>query len=190
MFEKASGPPSTVIASVAIHAVALGAVYSSVNAADEAEKKVKEEQLVMLEIKPEPPAPPPEPVEPPPPPEPEPEPKPVPKAPRPVVTPPPEKPAPKPQVAKGTQTLTPPMKPPIGIPVEDRNARAVNLDDFSGKGKEGGAAEGSTTGIAMATTEKVEGGAACSPRGKGGQLQLRLRRWHRGHSGRPFGFGA
>jgi outer membrane biosynthesis protein TonB len=136
VFEKASGPPSTVIASVAIHAVALGAVYSSVNAADEAEKKVKEEQLVMLEIKPEPPAPPPEPVEPPPPPEPEPEPKPVPKAPRPVVTPPPEKPAPKPQVAKGTQTLTPPMKPPIGIPVEDRNAPGQSTwTTFPGRAK-------------------------------------------------------
>jgi len=157
---KSVWTPSTIMVSVAIHAAVLGGVYSSVNAADEAEKKVKEEQLVMLEIKPEPPAPPPEPVEPPPPPppepEPEPEPKPVPKAPRPVVTPPTPKPAPKPQVAKGTQTVRPPVKPPIGIPAEDRNARAVNLDDFSGKGREGGVAQGTTTGTAMAITEKVK----------------------------------
>jgi protein TonB len=164
---KSVWTPSTIMVSVAIHAAVLGGVYSSVNAADEAEKKVKEEQLVMLEIKPEPPAPPPEPVEPPPPPppepEPEPEPKPVPKAPRPVVTPPTPKPAPKPQVAKGTQTVRPPVKPPIGIPAEDRNARAVNLDDFSGKGREGGVAQGTTTGTAMAITEKVKAAPPAPP---------------------------
>ncbi|MBA2571974.1 MAG: TonB family protein [Gemmatimonadetes bacterium] len=164
---KSVWTPSTIMVSVAIHAAVLGGVYSSVNAADDAEKKVKEEQLVMLEIKPEPPAPPPEPVEPPPPPppepEPEPEPKPVPKAPRPVVTPPTPKPAPKPQVAKGTQTVRPPVKPPIGIPAEDRNARAVNLDDFSGKGREGGVAQGTTTGTAMAITEKVKAAPPAPP---------------------------
>lgn len=160
---KSFWSPTTVLVSVLIHAGVFAGVYQGVKTAEAAEKNVREEQLVLLEIKePEPAKPPPEPPEPPPPPppEPEPEPKPKPEVPRPVVSP---KPAPKPQVAKGTQTLKPPAKPPIGIPVEDRNARAVNLDDFSGKGKEGGVAEGSKLGIAMATTEKVKAAPPAPP---------------------------
>lgn len=128
--------PTTIFVSVAVHALVLGGAYAGMTAAPE-EVKEKVEDLVLLDIKePEPPKAP-EPPPPPPPP------------------PPPEAAAP-PPVVKGTQTLVPPKEPPKGVQEEDKSAKAVNLEDFSGRGKEGGVAAGVPEGIAKPQVEKVD----------------------------------
>ena len=136
--KKGFWTPQTIIISILIHAAVLGGAYASVEGADAAEDKGPEEDLVMLDVKEPPPPEPPKPEPPPPPP------------------PPPAAEAPPPPVVKGTQTLVPPMEPPKDIPKEDPNAKAVNLDDFSGKGPEGGVASGVDKGVAKATVEKVD----------------------------------
>ncbi len=128
--------PTTIFVSVGVHALLLGGAYAGMTAAPEAVKK-KVEDLVLLDIKePEPPKAP-EPPPPPPPP------------------PPPQAAAP-PPVIKGTQTLMPPKEPPKGVQEEDKNAQAVNKDDFSGKGPEGGVAAGVPEGVAKPQVEKVD----------------------------------
>jgi periplasmic protein TonB len=79
-------------------------------------------------------------------PEPEPEPEPPP--------PPPEPSAP-PPVAKGFQTLVPPTEPPPTIAAPNPNDQAVNVEDFSGVGKEGGVAKGVDGGVQQSTVERT-----------------------------------
>jgi len=133
---KSFWTPQTILISVLIHAGVLGGAYASVQGAKAAEDKGPDEELVMLDVKEPPPPPAPEPPPPPP--------------------PPPTPEAPPPPVVKGTQTLVPPVEPPKGVPEEDPNAKAVNLEDFSGKGAEGGVAKGVEEGVAKPTVEKVD----------------------------------
>lgn len=135
--KKGFWSPQTIMVSVVAHAAVFGIAYAGVKNTKAQEEKKNDELITMLEVKPEPPPPAPEPPPPPPPP------------------PPDEPKAPPPQV-KGTQTLIPPVEPPKGVPEEDKNAKAVNLEDFTGQGKEGGIATGTETGVQKATVEKVD----------------------------------
>jgi protein TonB len=128
--------PTTFIVSVLAHVGLLwGAVYAAENT--EVGRKMKEEVVAYMEIEPEK-APEPEvkPEEPPPPP------------PEPEEAPPP--------VAKGFQDLVPPVEPPKEIPDVDLNAKAVDVNDFSGVGTAGGTSEGVSGGIAQNMANKEE----------------------------------
>lgn len=112
--------PKTISLSAALHALLIaGAVYASVQAPREAEKKV--EEVTFMEIEDKPPEPP-RPAEPPPPP------------PQASVEPPP--------APKGFQELIPPDIPPPNIPEPDFSEPVVNPEDFSGVGVAGGRADG------------------------------------------------
>jgi len=69
--------------------------------------------------------------------------------------PPPETPDAPPPVAKGFQELVPPQEPPKEIPKVDPNQAAVNVNDFSGLGKSGGAANGSENGQQQSTEQRT-----------------------------------
>ena len=128
--------PQNMVISLVLHGVLiLGLVTAGVSA--ENRRQRSEELVDFMEIEeektkePEPEKP----KEPePPPPEPEPE------------TPPP--------VVKGTQMLVPPEEPPPTIAPPSANEQAVNPEDFSGQGAEGGVAKGVEGGVAQSTVER------------------------------------
>jgi protein TonB len=68
--------------------------------------------------------------------------------------PPPEPEKAAPPVVKGFQELQPPMEPPKDIPAVDPNQQAVKVEDFSGEGKAGGAADGVEKGVAQPTDQR------------------------------------
>lgn len=128
--------PQNMVISLVLHAVLiLGLVTAGVSA--ENRRQRSEELVDFMEIEEEKPKEP-EPEKPkepePPPPEPEPE------------TPPP--------VVKGTQMLVPPEEPPPTIAPPSANEQAVNPEDFSGQGAEGGVAKGVEGGVAQSTVER------------------------------------
>lgn len=128
--------PQNMVISLVLHVVLVGGLLAAGVSAEQ--RRQKNEELVdFVEIEeektkePEPEKP----KEPePPPPEPEPE------------TPPP--------VVKGTQTLVPPEEPPPTIAPPSANEQAVNPEDFSGQGPEGGVAKGVEGGVAQSTVER------------------------------------
>jgi TonB family protein len=71
--------------------------------------------------------------------------------------PPPPEPEPDapPPVVKGFQTLTPPEEPPAAIAPPPPNQTAVNAEDFSAQGQEGGVAKGVDDGVAQSTVERT-----------------------------------
>ncbi|HEX2208387.1 MAG TPA: TonB family protein [Longimicrobium sp.] len=128
--------PTNLIISGILHVVLIGGLVAA--AQDEERRGKRGEELVdfveLEEEKPKEPEPE-KPKEPePPPPEPEPE------------TPPP--------VAKGTQVLMPPEEPPPTIAPPSANEQAVNPEDFSGQGVEGGVAKGVEGGVAQSTVQR------------------------------------
>jgi TonB family protein len=131
-------PTNMIIAGV-LHIVLVGGLVAA--AKGEAARQKRNEELVdfveIEEEKPKEPEPekPKEPEPPPPPPEPEPE------------APPP--------VAKGFQSIVPPDEPPPAIAPPPTNEVAVNPEDFSGQGTEGGVAKGVEQGVAQSTVERV-----------------------------------
>ncbi|HYW05835.1 MAG TPA: TonB family protein [Longimicrobium sp.] len=135
---KSFWTPTTVIASVGFH-VLLGAGAYAANAGYDPDAKKADELVDYVEIeeekKPE---------------EPKPE-EPKPEEPEP---PKPEPDQPAPPVVKGFQEIQPPQEPPAVIPDVNPNQQAVKAEDFSGQGKAGGAAEGTSTGVAQSTVER------------------------------------
>lgn len=130
--------PKNMIISGVLHLVLVGGLVAAGVEAEQ--RRHKSEELVdfveIEEEKPEEPEPekPKEPEPPPPPPEPEPE-----------AAPP---------VVKGTQMLVPPEEPPPTIAPPAANEQAVNPEDFSGQGPEGGVAKGIEGGVAQSTVER------------------------------------
>lgn len=128
--------PTNLVISGILHVVLVGGLVAAGVQAEH--RRDKSEELVdfveIEEEKPEEPEPE-KPKEPePPPPEPEPE------------TPPP--------VVKGTQMLVPPEEPPPTIAPPAANEQAVNPEDFTGQGQEGGVAKGVEGGVAQSTVER------------------------------------
>lgn len=128
--------PTNLVISGILHVVLVGGLVAAGVQAEHRRDK-REELVDFVEIeeeKPEEPEPE-KPKEPePPPPEPEPE------------TPPP--------VVKGTQMLVPPEEPPPTIAPPAANEQAVNPEDFTGQGTEGGVAKGVEGGVAQSTVER------------------------------------
>jgi periplasmic protein TonB len=127
--------PQNMVISLVLHGVLiLGLVTAGVSAEN---RRQRNEELVdfvdIEEEKPKEPEPE-KPKEPEPPPEPEPE------------TPPP--------VVKGTQMLVPPEEPPPTIAPPSATEQAVNAEDFSGEGPEGGVAKGVEGGVAQSTVQR------------------------------------
>ena len=128
--------PKNMVISGILHVVLVGGLLAAGVTAEQ--RRQRSEELVdFVEIEEEKPKEP-EPEKPkepePPPPEPEPE------------TPPP--------VVKGTQTLVPPEEPPPTIAPPSANEQAVNAEDFSGQGPEGGVAKGVEGGVAQSTVQR------------------------------------
>ena len=129
--------PTNMVISGVLHIVLVGGLVAA--ASNEARNAKEREELVdfvdIEEEKPKEPEPekPKEPEPPPPPPEPE--------------TPPP--------VAKGFQTIVPPEEPPPAIAPPPTNEQAVNPEDFTGQGTEGGVAKGVESGVAQSTVERT-----------------------------------
>ena len=69
--------------------------------------------------------------------------------------PPPPEPETPPPVAKGFQTIVPPEEPPPTIAPPPVNEQAVNPEDFTGQGKEGGVAKGVEDGVQQSTVERT-----------------------------------
>lgn len=69
--------------------------------------------------------------------------------------PPPPEPETPPPVAKGFQTIVPPEEPPPTIAPPPVNEQAVNPEDFTGVGKEGGVAKGVEDGVQQSTVERT-----------------------------------
>jgi periplasmic protein TonB len=69
--------------------------------------------------------------------------------------PPPPEPETPPPVAKGFQTIVPPEEPPPTIAPPPVNEVAVNPEDFTGQGKEGGVAKGVEDGVQQSTVERT-----------------------------------
>ncbi|HEX8433119.1 MAG TPA: TonB family protein [Longimicrobium sp.] len=135
---KSFWTPTTVVASVGFHVLLVAGAYAANQGYDPTAKKA-DELVDYVEIeeekKPE---------------EPKPE-EPKPEEPEP---PKPEPDQPAPPVVKGFQELQPPQEPPAVIPDVNPNQQAVKAEDFSGQGKAGGAAEGTSTGVAQSTAER------------------------------------
>lgn len=128
--------PTNMIISGVLHVVLVGGLVAA--ASNEARNAKKGEELVdFVEIEEEKPK------------EPEPE---KPKEPEP---PPPPEPETPPPVAKGFQTIVPPEEPPPAIAPPPVNEQAVNPEDFTGQGTEGGVAKGVEDGVAQSTVERV-----------------------------------
>ena len=128
--------PTNMIISGVLHIVLVGGLVAA--AAEESRKaKAREELVDFVEIEEEKPK------------EPEPE---KPKEPEP---PPPPEPETPPPVAKGFQTIVPPEEPPPTIAPPPTNEVAVNEEDFSGQGTEGGVAKGVDEGVAQSTVERT-----------------------------------
>jgi TonB family protein len=126
--------PQNMVISLVLHGLLiLGLVTAGVSA--EQRRQRNEELVDFIEVEEEKPK------------EPEPE---KPKEPEP---PPPEPEAP-PPVVKGTQMLVPPEEPPPTIAPPSTNEQAVNPEDFSGQGAEGGVAKGVEGGVAQSTVER------------------------------------
>jgi TonB family protein len=128
--------PTNMIISGVLHIVLVGGLVAA--AKGEAARQKRAEELVdFVEIEEEKPK------------EPEPE---KPKEPEP---PPPPEPETPPPVAKGFQTIVPPEEPPPTIAPPPVNEQAVNPEDFTGVGKEGGVAKGIEGGVQQSTVERV-----------------------------------
>jgi TonB family protein len=128
--------PTNMIISGVLHIVLVGGLVAA--AKGEAARQKRNEELVdFVEIEEEKPK------------EPEPE---KPKEPEP---PPPPEPETPPPVAKGFQTIVPPEEPPPAIAPPPTNEVAVNPEDFTGQGTEGGVAKGVEEGVAQSTVERV-----------------------------------
>jgi TonB family protein len=129
--------PTNMVISGLLHVVLVGGLVAAA-AGESARQKRNEELVDFVEIEEEKPKEP-EPEKPkepePPPPEPEPE------------TPPP--------VAKGFQSIVPPEEPPPSIAPPAANEQAVNPEDFTGQGTEGGVAQGVESGVAQSTVERT-----------------------------------
>jgi TonB family protein len=123
--------PQNIVVSLIFHGVLIGGLVTA-GVSAENRRKSNEELVDFVEVEEEKPK------------EPEPE---KPKEPEP---PPPEPEAP-PPVVKGTQMLVPPEEPPPTIAPPPANDVAVNAEDFSGQGAEGGVAKGVESGVAQST---------------------------------------
>ncbi|HEU4884227.1 MAG TPA: TonB family protein [Longimicrobium sp.] len=128
--------PQNMVISAILHILLIGGLVTA-GVSAEARRKSNEELVDFVEVEEEKPK------------EPEPE---KPKEPEP---PPPEPEAP-PPVVKGTQMLVPPEEPPPTIAPPSTNEQAVNPEDFSGQGAEGGVAKGVEGGVAQSTVERTE----------------------------------
>jgi periplasmic protein TonB len=127
--------PQNVVVSVLLHVViVMGALAAGVGETTVGRKS--QELVEFVEIEEEKAAEP----------EPEPEPEPPPPTPDPAIPPP---------VAKGFQTLIPPDEPPPTIAPPNPNEQRVNVEDFSGIGKEGGVAKGVEGGVQQSTVERT-----------------------------------
>jgi TonB family protein len=124
------------IISGVLHIVLVGGLVAAAKG-EQARQKRAEELVDFVEIEEEKPK------------EPEPE---KPKEPEP---PPPPEPETPPPVAKGFQTIVPPEEPPPTIAPPPVNEQAVNPEDFTGVGKEGGVAKGVEDGVQQSTVERV-----------------------------------
>jgi periplasmic protein TonB len=127
--------PQNVVVSVLLHVLIVGGAVAA-GVGDAAMGKTREELVEFIDIEEEP----------------------TPEAevePEPPPPPPPDEPAAPPPVAKGFQTLVPPTEPPPTIAAPDPSQQAVNVEDFSGIGKEGGVAKGVETGVAQSTVERT-----------------------------------
>jgi TonB family protein len=128
--------PTNMVISGLLHVVLVGGLVAA--ARGEAARQKRGEELVdFVEIEEEKPK------------EPEPE---KPKEPEP---PPPPEPETPPPVAKGFQTIVPPEEPPPTIAPPPTNEQAVNPEDFTGQGTEGGVAKGTDDGVAQSTVERT-----------------------------------
>lgn len=128
--------PTNMVISGILHLVLIGGLVAA--ARGEAARRERGEELVdFVEIEEDKPK------------EPEPE---KPKEPEP---PPPPEPETPPPVAKGFQTIVPPEEPPPTIAPPPTNEQAVNPEDFSGVGKEGGVAKGVDDGVQQSTVERT-----------------------------------
>ena len=128
--------PKNMVISGVLHIVLVGGLV--VAASNEARSAKDREELVdFVDIEEEKPK------------EPEPE---KPKEPEP---PPPPEPETPPPVAKGFQTIVPPEEPPPAIAPPPTNEQAVNPEDFTGQGTEGGVAKGVESGVAQSTVERT-----------------------------------
>lgn len=128
--------PTNMVISGVLHLVLVGGLVAAAKS-ESARQKAREELVDFVEIEEEKPK------------EPEPE---KPKEPEP---PPPPEPETPPPVAKGFQTIVPPEEPPATIAPPPTNEQAVNPEDFTGIGTEGGVAKGVETGVAQSTVERV-----------------------------------
>jgi periplasmic protein TonB len=127
--------PTNMVISGILHLVLVGGLVAA--AREESARAKRGEELVdFVEIEEEKPK------------EPEPE---KPKEPEP---PPPPEPEAPPPVVKGFQTIVPPEEPPPTIAPPNPNDQAVNVEDYSGEGKEGGVAKGVEDGVAQSTLQR------------------------------------
>ena len=126
--------PTNIIISIVLHVALVGGLYAA-GLGEEARKRNREELVDFVDIEEEKPK------------EPEPE---KPKEPE----PPPPEPETPPPVAKGFQTILPPQEPPPAI-LPPTNEQAVNEEDFSGQGAEGGVSEGVEGGVQQSTVERT-----------------------------------
>jgi periplasmic protein TonB len=128
--QKSFWTPSTIIGSVALHAVVVAVAWAGNLGPTQREDRTEEfvqfveldQEEAQVEAEPEP-----EPEAPPPPPEPE----------------------SAPPVARGFQEIIPPSEPPQRIPDVDPSQVAVRAEDFSGIGQRGGVASGVEHGVAQ-----------------------------------------
>lgn len=127
--------PQNMVISAILHVVLIGGLVTA-GVSAENRRKNNEELVDFVEVEEEKPK------------EPEPE---KPKEPEP---PPPPEPEAPPPVVKGTQMLVPPEEPPPTIAPPSTNEQAVNPEDFSGQGVEGGVAKGVEGGVAQSTVER------------------------------------
>jgi periplasmic protein TonB len=129
--QKSFWSPSTIIASVLIHVVMVGAAVAAGVGHEPGERSTEEYvefiDLDQAEADMEP--------------EPEPE--------EPEAPPPPPEPQAAPPVARGFQELVPPTEPPTRIPDVDPSQIAVSAEDFTGVGQRGGVATGVDGGVAQ-----------------------------------------
>lgn len=128
--------PTNMVISGVLHLVLIGGLVAA-STGEHNRAKRGEELVDFMEIEEEKPK------------EPEPE---KPKEPEP---PPPPEPETPPPVAKGFQTIVPPEEPPPTIAPPPTNEVAVNPEDFTGQGTEGGVAKGVEEGVAQSTVERV-----------------------------------
>lgn len=127
--------PQNIVISILLHVVIVGGALAA-GVGDTSMSRKREELVEFVDIEEEKPA------------EPEPEQEPEP-------PPPPPEPSAPPPVAKGFQTLVPPVEPPPTIAAPNPNDQAVNVEDFSGIGKEGGVAKGVEQGVQQSTVQRT-----------------------------------